>query len=103
MFSLRTHPEATEELDDQLAYLKARTLWEASRFANAYEAAITKIKWQPTRGHFVWREFRRYNIPGYSHTLIYREEVDVIFPVALMHEERHPDYWKPRIPEEPTP
>ena len=100
MFSLRTHPEATAELDEQLAYLKTKELpWSATKFADAYDAALTKIVSHPTRGHFVWREFRRYNIPGQSYALIYREEGTVIFLIALMHEKRHPDYWKSRVPE----
>jgi plasmid stabilization system protein ParE len=102
MSSFRTHPEAAEELDDQLAYLKARTLWAASKFADAYAAALTKIQSHPASGHFVWRQFRRYNIPGQSHAVIYREEADAIYVIAVMHEKRHPDYWKERIDEDET-
>lgn len=45
MFSLRTHPEATAEIDEQLAYLKTKELpWSATKFADAYDAALTELK-----------------------------------------------------------
>lgn len=72
MFDLRTHPEAEQELDDAVRHLAERTLWQATRFADAYHSALVRIRTEPAHAHFVWREFRRYNIPGFSHSLIYR-------------------------------
>jgi hypothetical protein len=34
--------------------------------------------------------------------VIYREEADAIYVIAVMHEKRHPDYWKERIDEDET-
>jgi plasmid stabilization system protein ParE len=94
---LRTHPEADRELEEAISYLADRTLWQASRFADAYHAALDRIIARPEGCHFVWREYRRYNIPGYSHALIYRSRQDEVHLIAVMHEKRHPDYWKYRI------
>lgn len=97
MFRLRSHPEADAELDDQLAYLSRETLWQATKFADAFQAALVRIRTHPTHAHFIWKEFRRFNMPGFSHSLIYRSRNDEVFLIAVMHEKRHPDYWKNRI------
>ena len=97
MYKLRTHPEADAELDEQLGYLRERTLWQATRFADAFHGSLMRLRSHPTLSHFVWKEFRRYNIPGFSHAIIYRVEEDAIYVVAVIHEKRHPDYWKHRI------
>ncbi len=97
MFRLRTHPEADHEVDNIVRYLSERTLWQGTRFSDAYESTLKRITTRPEGTHFIWREFRRYNIPGFSHALIYRFHHNEVFLIAVMHEKRHPDYWKHRI------
>ncbi len=97
MYDLRTHAEADIELDEALRYLSERTLWQATRFADALHTALKQIRTRPEGSHFVWREFRRYNINGFSYALIYRQQGREVFVIAVMHQKRHPDYWKHRI------
>ncbi len=97
MYDLRTHPEADAELEDQLAYLAERTLWQAGRFADRYRESLIRLRKYRTLDPFVWREFSRYNVPDSSHSIIYRVSKNEVFIIALMHEKRHPDYWKHRI------
>ena len=97
MYDLRTHPEADKELAEALGYLAERTLWHANRFADTYHAALRRLHKQPECRHFVWRDFRRFNISPYPYGIIYRLRNEEVFIVALMHEKRHPDYWKSRI------
>lgn len=97
MFELTSHPEVSQELDDQLAWLSRKTLWMAARFADAYAEALRVLATQPTRGHLIWKDYRRYNIPRFPHALIYRAHENTVYLMALMHERRHPDYWKARI------
>ena len=97
MHEIRSHPEADLELEDALRFLSEQTLWQATRFADAFYAALIRIRTQPSCSHFVWQDFRRYNIPGFSHALIYRQRAHEVYVIAVMHQKRHPDYWKHRI------
>jgi len=69
----------------------------ASRFADAYAEALQILTTWPARGHFIWKQYRRYNIPKFPHALIYRVSGSTVHLIALMHERCHPDYWKTRI------
>lgn len=97
--SLRTHPEADGELDDYFAYLAANTLWQVNRFADSLTIAVERLRENPTTSHFVWKDFRRYNMKRYPISIIYRVEPTSIYIIAFMHQRRHPDYWKSRADE----
>ena len=97
MFKLRTHPEADIELESALQYFAEQTLWQAGRFADAYHAALQKIRHHPECTHFIWKSYRRFNLQRFSYSLIYRHKGDEVYLIALAHDKRHPDYWKTRI------
>ncbi|GAA5138600.1 hypothetical protein GCM10023213_17710 [Prosthecobacter algae] len=97
MYKLRTHPEADLELEESIRYLSEQTLWQASRFIDAYAAALLKIRQHPECAHFAWNPYRRFNLTPFSYALIYRHEGDTVFIIAVAHTKRHPDYWKTRI------
>jgi len=100
MYKLRTHPEADRELEDIILRLADETLWQATRFADQYYAALLKIRDHPEGAHFVWKDYRRLNLKRFPYGLIYRRRQDEIYLVAIAHERRHPDYWKHRIQDE---
>lgn len=100
MKNLRRHPEVDSEIERWAEILSQKSDWSPPRFFAAIRAAYRRIRERPTHAHFVHKEFRRYNIPGQSHAVIYREEADAIYVIAVMHEKRHPDYWKERMDED---
>lgn len=102
MFELRSHPEADEEVEETIAYLSERTLHQATRFADHLHDAFSNIRSHPERHHFIHREFRRCHLKRFPFSIIYRQQHREIFVIALMHDKRHPDYWKHRIPSTPT-
>jgi len=97
MKSLRRHPEVDTEIEGWAEILSRNSDWSPARFFAAIREAYRHIQERPTHAHFVHKQFRRYNIPGQSHAAIYREEEDAIYIIAVMHEKRHPDYWKERV------
>lgn len=101
--SFRFHPEAEDELKVAIAYLRERTLWQASRLADAFEIHLRQLMKHPGLGHFVWRQCRRSNINGTAHAVIYQVLGDELYIVAFAHSKRHPDYWKHRIDEDMLP
>jgi toxin ParE1/3/4 len=92
-----THPDAAEELEAALTWLGKRSDWTPDRLLAEYDANIQKIKKAPDTFRFIYREFRRVNLDRYPYAIIYRFRSNSIYVIAIMHERRHPDYWKHRI------
>lgn len=97
-FEIQTHPEALEELEEAVRYLDERTLWVADDLVETYDKAVENIRSHPERCHFIYREFRRCHLKRFPYSVIYRQQDDEVFVIAVMHDKRHPDYWKHRIP-----
>jgi toxin ParE1/3/4 len=51
----------------------------------------------PLAGHPCHEVYRRINLNRFPYAIIYRPDGDDIYVIAVMHEKRHPDYWKHRI------
>lgn len=98
MNELQQHPEVEAEIDDSVHYLEARSLWAADDFLEELRAAMRKIRLNPKHCHFTYQEYRRCKISRFHHAIIYRQRGDgVVYVIAVMHDKRHPDYWKKRI------
>ncbi|WP_461783826.1 type II toxin-antitoxin system RelE/ParE family toxin [Prosthecobacter sp.] len=104
MNELRQHPEVEAEINESVQHLEARSLWVADDFIEELRAAMRKIRLNPKHCHFTHQEYRRCNIPRFHHAVIYRQlGEDVVYVIAVMHDKRHPDYWKHRIIDDLTP
>lgn len=100
MKDLQQHPEVESEIEDWALILAERSDRAPFAFVREVRAALRSIREHPTRNHFVYKSYRRYNLERFSHAIIYRERGDAVYVIAVMHERRHPDYWKHRINED---
>jgi len=91
------HPEAEEE------FLKAINYYEGQReslgldFAAEVYAAITRAAAHPKAWPAVEGEVRRCLTTRFPYGVLYSQEPNGIFVLAVMHLHRDPDYWKYRI------
>lgn len=92
-----THPEALEELDEAMAWLARDSDRAPQRLLTEYDACIAQIKSRPESFRFVYRLYRRLNLKRFNYAIIYRLRGEDIFVIAVMHQKRHPNYWKHRI------
>jgi hypothetical protein len=91
------HPEADAEYAEAAERYAGYGLELGGRFYDEIERLIATIKAAPDR----FREFdppaRRYLAKGFPFAVVYLNEPDRIWIVAVMHLHRNPDYWKQRL------
>ncbi len=90
------HPEAAEEYADAANYYTQIYSELGGRFYGEMERLIQDIRREP-------RRFRRFDPPAQRHfsnvfpyAVIYVEQPDRIWILALMHMKLRPGYWKHR-------
>lgn len=91
------HPEADEELAEAVRYYSAIDPELGVRFYREMERLIGEVLIQP-------RRFRRFDPPARRHfshwfpyAIIYVDDPDGIWILAVMHMKRLPGYWKRRL------
>jgi toxin ParE1/3/4 len=92
----RFRPEALAEFEEAVDYYLELSPEVASKFVDAFEAAIDFIRANPQAAMRVRADIRRWNLRRFPYALIFRRDDDVIEIIALMHARREPEYWKPR-------
>jgi plasmid stabilization system protein ParE len=89
--------EADQELEEQRAWYRERSVSAEAGFLNELDHAIEQVVAAPHQ----WPRFRfgtrRYVFPKYPFSLIYSLENDAINVVAIAHENRKPGYWRIRL------
>lgn len=102
MTEIDFHPEATQELEQSAAWYQERSDAAAKGFALAVDAAINKISQNPERFPRVDRRHRACNLRKYPFQVIYRQEGEKIYIIAVAHAKRRPGYWRARLGPSPN-
>ena len=91
------HPEAEAEYIEAARYYARVDPVLAVRFSDEIEGLILEARRQPER-------FRRFDPPARRHfsdvfpyAVIYLDEPDRVWIVAVMHLKRRPGYWQERV------
>jgi plasmid stabilization system protein ParE len=94
---MRIHPDAEQETKDAFDYYEERSFQAAENFLLELKAYRKHAVKHPLTGHPVHERYRRINLKRFPFAIIYRPDGESIFIIAIIHEKRHPDYWKHRI------
>lgn len=97
MRELHLHPEVEAEIENWANILAEYSDHASLRFLAEVRSGFQRICERPTHSHFICQNYRRLNLNHFSHAIIYRDYNDVVYVIAVMHEKRHPDYWKHRM------
>ncbi|TAJ93345.1 MAG: type II toxin-antitoxin system RelE/ParE family toxin [Gammaproteobacteria bacterium] len=90
------HPEAILDAEDARDWYTERSPLAARGFLLALDEAIRAVLDAPLQWPLRNDECRHYVFPShYPYTLIYRLN-PVVEVVAVMHQRRHPGYWRHR-------
>lgn len=92
------HPEATDEVLSVHAYYEGEEPGLGDRFVLAVDAAMDKVRENPTRWPQFLKRTRRYRLDRFPYGIVYilREE-EVIEVLAVMGLRRRPNYWTRRL------
>lgn len=97
MSRFRLRPEALAEFEEAVDYYLELSPEVASRFVDAFEAAVDFARENPQAVVRVRGAVRRWNLSRFPYALIFQRVDDVIEVVAVMHARREPEYWKDRL------
>ncbi len=91
------HPEAEEEFLGAIEYYEEHEEGLGFEFAMEVRAAIGRAAEHPKAWPVIEGEVRRCLTTRFPYGVLYSEESDGIFILAVMHLHRDPDYWKHRL------
>ncbi len=91
------HPEAEREFLEAIDYYEERGEGLGFDFAGEVYAAINRAVEHPEAWPVLEGEVRRCLTTRFPYGVLYSQEPDGIFILAVMHLHRDPEYWKHRI------
>jgi len=90
------HSDAELEFNAAIDYYEAIDDGLGYDFSLEIASTITRIIDFPKAWLVVEGEFRRALVRRFPYGILYTEEQDIIYVVAVMHLHRDPEYWKHR-------
>ena len=91
------HPEAYEEMVESARFYEERDEGLGSRFLDAVEETIKRIRALPDAGPLERADIRKRLVSGFPFTVLYQFDKDRIYIAAVMHQHRRPGYWRERL------
>jgi len=90
------HPAADTEVEAAIRWYADRSPAAAQAFAAEVSACVERVGEAPERWPRYLHGTRRYLLPNFPFSLVYRVQNDEIEIVAVAHHRRHPSYWRNR-------
>ena len=100
MKSLSFHPEITEDIKASYEWYEEQSAGLGLSFVDELEKSYEAISnfpksWSPFRFGF-----KRYILSRFPFSVVYKEEQETIFVIAVMHNSRNPKFWEARLSSE---
>ena len=93
----RFHREADEEFTEALRHYADISPALCGRFYDEIERLITEARAHPRRYRLFDPPVRRLLAEDFPYALVYLDEPDHVWLIAVMHLKRLPGYWKQRL------
>ena len=91
------HPEAGAEYTQAVEYYAGIRSDLGNRFYDEIERLVSEIGRHPDRFFRFSPPARRALSREFPNSVVYLEQSDGVWIVAVMHAKRRPDYWKHRL------
>ncbi|MGE3077370.1 MAG: type II toxin-antitoxin system RelE/ParE family toxin [Dehalococcoidia bacterium] len=87
------------DLEEIVDFLLARSVGQAERFADEFEAAAERILAFPESGRVLEDGVRSLRIDGGPFSILYKVDnsLSAVEFLAIAHASRRPGYWKDRV------
>ena len=92
------HPEASQEYFQAIAYHAAMSAELGERFDTEIQRLVGEITRDPERFFRFHPPVQRALSSAFPYSVVYLEEPDRVWIVAVMHAKRRPGYWTKRLP-----
>ena len=91
------HPFALEELIQAAEYYEFRVEGLGERFLDEIDAAVADVTESSDRWPYFLLNTRKRLLDRFPYTVVYLDDSERIFILAVMHQRRRPGYWKKRL------
>lgn len=95
--AVRFHPAAAEEAESAFDWYAQRSPEAARGFRDELGHAVEALSTAPTRWPRYGARVRRYVLPRFPFSLVYRLVDARIEIIAVAHGKRRPGYWRSRL------
>lgn len=92
-YSLLIHPAAEVDAQSARAWYAERNAVAAAQFLTNLDIAIGRIHGSPERWPRVFGDYRRFILPKFPFSVVYRIHGNEIEVIAIAHHRRRPGYW----------
>jgi plasmid stabilization system protein ParE len=93
------HPLARREVEDAAAHYEGERPGLGREFREEFEAALTRVRENPSAYSPEQGEFRACPLRRFSYTIFYADLADHVWVAAVAHQSRRPGYWARRKPD----
>ena len=94
---LQFHPDISQEVQASYSWYEKQANGLGDDFLNELETGYNAILEFPTTWPLFQFGFRRYLLSRFPYSIIYRQENNFLYVVAVMHNSRKPGYWLSRL------
>ncbi len=101
MRDVTVDPAAIQDIAEASGYYNREREGLGKIFREYVKTAIKQIAKQPDLYVYIAKPYRGYFLDKFPFTVYYRETEDGIHILAVLHQRRHPDYWKDRLRDAP--
>ncbi|HEY0154436.1 MAG TPA: type II toxin-antitoxin system RelE/ParE family toxin [Longimicrobium sp.] len=91
------HPKAEIEFARDVEFYRERGARLSTEFVAAVKSALSFVQLNPDAGTPRGKEVRGWLVRRFPYTVIYREEDNRLFVLAIAAHRRHPGYWLERV------
>ena len=96
MTPIRFHPDADSEMMAAAAYYESQQEDLGKRFLSVVQDSLNHIQINPNIYPIVHLDVRRCMTKTFPFNVLFRITLAQTIVMAVMHQSRHPDYWKNR-------
>lgn len=93
MADIAFHPEARDEYDAALAWYQSRSPRAAARFEDEVERVLGLVGATPDAFPAYDDEHRFTVLRRYPYSIVYQDQPDRVYVVAVVHSSRAAGYW----------
>ena len=91
------HPEASQEYLEAIEYHAGISVEVGERFDSEIQRLVGDISRDPQRFLRIHPPVQRALSPEFPYSVVYLDQPDRVWVVAVMHAKRRPGYWKKRL------
>lgn len=89
--------EAEEDTNDAFVWYEMQQTGLGDYFLNRLNKAIAFLEYSPDSFRIIYHGIHRMMLKTFPYHI--DAETNVVEVLRLVHQKRHPDYWKKRLPE----